>query len=202
MDKAQDPIKLSTPLCEVEDYYSSDSSSPSLKQVFQSATEAESSKAIVMLVMTTGTNNLEEEMPAMKAMLERLVKESEKKEARIKLQEEKIARLTRGLKKQPVWFIVESSENKEEERAPVQSETSNEEVHLKKGSKLKNGESPSLMTVKQIQDLIANAVKIQLGGGACNTHLQNSSSLKGKATQNSMLCISSRRAITLARTTT
>ena len=55
-----------------------------------------------MLVMTTGTNNLEEEMPAMKAMLERLVKESEKKEARIKLQEEKIARLTRGLKKQPV----------------------------------------------------------------------------------------------------
>jgi len=102
MDKAQDPIKLSTPPCEVEDYYSSDSSSPSLKQVFQSATEAESSKAIVMLVMTTGTNNLEEEMPAMKAMLERLVKESEKKEARIKLQEEKIARLTRGLKKQPV----------------------------------------------------------------------------------------------------
>jgi len=27
------------------------------------------------------------------------------------------------------------------------------------------------MTVEQIQDLIANAVKIQLGRGACKTHL-------------------------------
>ena len=92
-----------------------------------------------MPVMTIGTNNLEEEMTAKKAMRERLVKESEEKEARIKLQEEKIARLTRGVEKQPVRFIVESSENQEEERAPVQSETSNEEVHSKKGSKLKNG---------------------------------------------------------------
>ena len=41
--------------------------------------------------MTIGTNNLEEEMAAMKAILERLVKESEEKEARIKLQEEKIS---------------------------------------------------------------------------------------------------------------
>ena len=38
-----------------------------------------------MLVMTIGTNNLEEEMAAMKAILERLIKESEEKEARIKL---------------------------------------------------------------------------------------------------------------------
>jgi len=35
--------------------------------------------------MTVGTNNLEEEMAAMKAMLEMLVKESEEKEACIKL---------------------------------------------------------------------------------------------------------------------
>ena len=83
------PTKLSTPPCEVKDYYSSDSSSPSLKQVFQLQTEAESSKTIVMPIMRIGANNLEEEMAAMKAMLERLVKESEKKEARIKLQEEK-----------------------------------------------------------------------------------------------------------------
>jgi len=34
MDKAQGLMKLSTPPCEVEDYYSSDSSSPSLKQGF------------------------------------------------------------------------------------------------------------------------------------------------------------------------
>jgi len=34
MDKAQGLTKLSTPPCEVEDYYSSDPSSSSLKQVF------------------------------------------------------------------------------------------------------------------------------------------------------------------------
>jgi len=101
MDKAQDPTKLSTPPCEVEDYYSSDSSSPSLKQVFELETKAESSKTVTMPVMTIGTSNLEEEMVAMKAMLERLVKKSEEKEARIKLQEEKIARLTRKLEKWP-----------------------------------------------------------------------------------------------------
>jgi len=64
-------------------------------------TEAESSKTVVMPVMTIGTNNLEEEMVSMKAMLEQIVKESEEKEAHIKLQEEKIARLTRKLKNQP-----------------------------------------------------------------------------------------------------
>ena len=41
---------------------------------------------IVMPVMKIGANNLEEEMVAMKAMLEQLVKESEKKEGCIKLQ--------------------------------------------------------------------------------------------------------------------
>ena len=103
MEEVQQKTKLSTPPCEVEDYYSSDSSSPSLKQVFKSETEAESSKTVVMLVMTIGTNNLEEEMAAMKAMLERLVKDSEEKEAHIKLQEEKIARLTRNLRSsQPI----------------------------------------------------------------------------------------------------
>jgi len=50
MDKAQGPTKLSTPHCEVEDYYCSDSSSQALKQVFQSETKAESSKIVVMLV--------------------------------------------------------------------------------------------------------------------------------------------------------
>jgi len=51
--------------------------------------------------MTIGTNNLEEEMAAMNSMLERLVKETEEKELRIKLQEEKIARLTKKLEKRP-----------------------------------------------------------------------------------------------------
>ena len=87
---------------------------------------------------TICTNNMEEEMAAMKGMLEWLIKESEEKE---------------------------------EEMVSFQSETSNEEVHSKKGCKLKNGGSQSLMTVEKIQDLIRNAVKIQLGGGARKTHL-------------------------------
>jgi len=99
MDRDESHSKLPTPLCEVEDYYNSDSSSPSLKQAFQSKTEAGSSKNVVMPVMTTGANNSEEEMAAMKAMLERIVKESEEKKAYIKLQEEKIVRLTKNLEK-------------------------------------------------------------------------------------------------------
>jgi len=124
-----------------------------------------------MPVMTIGTNNLEEEMAAIKAMLERLVKESEENEACIKSQEEKIARLSRKLEKRLARSLAKSSESEEEERASIQSETSNEEVHSKKGSKLKNGGSLSLLTVEQIQDLIANTVKLQFGGGASKTHL-------------------------------
>jgi len=82
--KVQSPSKLSTPLCEVEDYYSSDSASPSLKQAFQLETKGESSKTIIMLVMMIDINNLEEEMVTVKAMLERLAKESEEKKAHIK----------------------------------------------------------------------------------------------------------------------
>jgi len=55
--------------------------------------------------MTIDTNNLEEEMAAMKAMLERLIKENEEKEARIKLHEKKIAKLTRKLKKRPAQSL-------------------------------------------------------------------------------------------------
>jgi len=64
MDKAQCPTKLSIPPCEVEDYYNSDCSSPSIKQVLQSETEGEPSKTGVMPVMVVDTNNLEEEMAA------------------------------------------------------------------------------------------------------------------------------------------
>jgi len=38
-----------------------------------------------MPIMTIGINNFEEEMVVVKAMLERLIKESEKKETHIKL---------------------------------------------------------------------------------------------------------------------
>jgi len=76
----------------------------------------------VMPVMTIGTKNWEEEMAAIKAMPERLVKESKENEARIKLQEEKIVRLTRNLKKQPARSFIKSLESEEEEKASVQSE--------------------------------------------------------------------------------
>jgi len=80
---------LPTPPCEVEDYYNSDSSSPSFKQAFQSEIEVESSKTISMPIMAIGTNHLEKEMAAIKVMLQRLIKESEEKEVHIKLQEER-----------------------------------------------------------------------------------------------------------------
>ena len=103
-----------------------------------------------MPIMTIGTNNLEDEMVAMKAMLEWLVKESKEKEAHIKLQEEKIARLTRNLEKWLARSLTKSLESYEEKRASVQSEASDEEVYSKKGHKLKNGGFLSLMTIKQI----------------------------------------------------
>jgi len=52
-------------------------------------TKAESSKTVVMPVMTIGTKQLRREMVAMKAMLERLVKESEEQEVHIRLQDGK-----------------------------------------------------------------------------------------------------------------
>jgi len=51
----------------------------------------------------------------MKAMLEIFVKESEEKEARIKLQEEKIARMTRKLEKRLAQLLTKSLISEEEE---------------------------------------------------------------------------------------
>jgi len=123
------------------------------------------------------------------------------------LHEETIARLTRKLEKRPARSLAKSSEGEEEEkRVSIQSEASDEEVHSKKGGKLKNGGSSSLLTVKQIQELIANAVKAQLEEvsakltstpnltprelmcSACPvaTNLQNSNNLMGRTTRNSM----------------
>jgi len=64
--------------------------------------------------------------------------------------EEKIARLTRKLEKQLARSVAKSSASEEEERVSVQGEASDEEVHSKKGGKLKNGGSSSLLIVEQI----------------------------------------------------
>jgi len=85
MDRAEGHSKLLTLICEVEDYYRSYSSSTSLKQAFQLETEGESSKIVVIPVITIGTNNLEKETATIKVMLEWLIKESVEKEAHIKL---------------------------------------------------------------------------------------------------------------------
>ena len=95
------------------------------------------------------------------------------------MQEEKIARLTRKLEKQPARSLIKSSESEGEERASIQSGAFDEEVHPKKGGKLRNGGCPSLITIVQIQDLIVSAIKAQLGGGVHKTHLYTKPYTKG-----------------------
>ena len=98
--------------------------------------------------MTIGTNNWEEEMATMKAMVEKLTKGSEDKKVHIKLQEEKIARLTRRREKWLTWSFAKSSDSEEVEKAFVQSEVFDEEMNSKKGSEVKNDESTLKMHSK------------------------------------------------------
>jgi len=74
--------------------------------------------------MKTGTNSWEKEMAAMKAILEKLVKETEQKEVCIKMYEEKIFMLTKKLEKRPVWSSIKNSGSEDDEKASIQSETS------------------------------------------------------------------------------
>jgi len=67
-------------------------------------------------------------MVVMNAMLERLIKESEENEGRIKLQEEKITRLTRKLEKWPAQSLAKSLESEEEGRTSIQTEASDKKV--------------------------------------------------------------------------
>jgi len=97
----------------------------------------------------------------------------------MKLEEEKIARLTRKREQRPARSLAKSFKSEEEKKTSLQIEASDEEVHLKKGGKLKNGESPSLMTIETIQDLITNAIKAQLRGGGCRLTCTSSLTLRG-----------------------
>jgi len=83
MDGIQN-LQLQFPICEVENYCNSNSSSPSPKGVRMSEIEVESSKIVVMPSMMTGTTTLEEEMANMKVILEKLTRANEEKEACIK----------------------------------------------------------------------------------------------------------------------
>jgi len=79
--------------------------------------------------------------------------------------------LTKKPENRPVQYSIKNSESEDEEKAFIQSEPFDEKVHSKKGSQLKNNGSPSSVTIEQIQDLIANAVKEQLGGDMHKNHL-------------------------------
>jgi len=94
-------MKQQSPFFRVEDYYSNDSSASSLKKVVFPQSEVESSQIVIMPAMMIGTVNLEEEFTSMKAMLKTLSKESAEKDARIKRQEEDIAKLLKKLDKGP-----------------------------------------------------------------------------------------------------
>ena len=74
-------MKQQSPFLEVEDYYSNDSpASPPNKVVFPQS-EAELSQIVIMPAMMIGVVNLEEELVSMEATLERLSKESAKKDS-------------------------------------------------------------------------------------------------------------------------
>ena len=61
--------------------------------------EAKSSDTVIMPFMVNEVANFEEELESMKAMLDRISKESALKDAQIKLQNEYIAELIKKLKK-------------------------------------------------------------------------------------------------------
>jgi len=110
-------------------------------------------------------------MANMKVILEKFTRESTEKEACVKLQEEKIAKLTKKLEKRSTQSSAKDSESDDSEKVSVHIETSDNEKQPKKWIAPKNVKSSKSITVEQIQDLIANAVKAQLGAGLCRTHL-------------------------------
>jgi len=60
----------------------------------------------------------------------------------------------------PTWFVTKDLESEEEVKALIHSEASDEEVHSKKDNQLKSDCSLLFMIMKQIQDLIANTLKV------------------------------------------
>jgi len=161
--KATSTLKMQSPFFGVEDYYSSDSSASPPKEVVLPQSEAKSSRTVIMPAMMIGAVNFEEEFASMKATLERLSKESAEKDARIKCQEEQIAKLLKRLDKGPRASSNRDASSDEDKKESNRSEASEDDHGSKKGDKPQNDSSLSAMTAEQIQELIANAVKTQLG---------------------------------------
>jgi len=121
-----------------------------------------------MPAMIVGAVNFEEKFASMKAALERLSKESAEKDARNKRQEEHIAKLLKKLDKGPRASSDKGASSDEDEKGSNRSEASEDDGGSKKGGKPQNDSSLSAMTAEQIQELIANAIKTQLGVSSKN----------------------------------
>jgi len=107
----------------------------------------------------------------MKATLERLSKESAEKDARIQRQEEHISKLLKKLDRGPRASSNRGVSSDEDEKRSNGSEASEDDGGSKWGGKPQNDSSLSAMTTEQIQELIAKAVKTQLGVSSQKSHL-------------------------------
>jgi len=128
-------MKHQSPFFEVEGYYSSDSSASSPRRATIPESEAESSPTIIMPATMVGAINFEEEFAIMKATLGRLSKESAEKDARIKRQEEHIAKLRKKLDKGPRASSNKGTSSDEDEKGSNRSEASEDDGRSKKGGK-------------------------------------------------------------------
>jgi len=68
----------------------------------------------------------------MKAILEKLTRDNEEKETRIKLQEEKIAKLTSKLEKRPAQSSTKDSESENSEKRSIHTKASDSKKQSKK----------------------------------------------------------------------
>ena len=119
--------------------------------------EAES---IIMPVMVIEAINLEEELANIKATLKRLSKESEEKDAQIKRQNKQIADLKKKLEKRSSEASNKGSTSEDSDKESNRNKESDEDPSPKNDS----------MSIEQIQNLIADAVKTHLQGGSHKTH--------------------------------
>jgi len=126
-----------------------------------------------------GSTTLEKEMANMKAILEKLTRESEENEACIKLQAEKIAKLTKKLEKRSTQSFAKYSDSEDLGKVSAHIEASGKERQPKKGGMPKNVKPFWSMTIEQIQYLITNAVKGHLGEGSRSPHLYTKHYTKG-----------------------
>jgi len=114
--------------------------------------------------MVTAATNFEEQLASMKATLDRLSKESVEKDAQIKHQNDQIIEPMKKLEKKFFEASNKGSSTEDSDKESNHSEESNDEHNARKDR------SVGSMSVEQIQSLIADAVKVQLGGGFHKIH--------------------------------